>query len=257
MKTWPIVIVISLLSSLNVFATNPSATRYFGNGFNLQAHNKDTLNKAIANNSNMTYTQVRNVIFKSLDLKKDNRGYYIHDIYCSTNFYADSFDHGEAPSPNSVPAPDIMNVEHTWPQSRFSLQFNKDLQKTDLHHLYPSNSETNATRGNYMFAEVNGEDDVRNCQTASMGSNIRARDGKTYFQPPKEHRGNVARALFYFSVRYRLTITPEEEFFLRKWHREDPVDAEEIARHEEIFKIQRNRNPFIDYPELVEKIDNF
>lgn len=252
-----LLLILASLLSVQSFAANPAAIAYFGAGFLNQTHNKDTLNKAIASNSNVTYTQVRNLIFKTLYLKKDSKGYFIHDIYCSKDFYSDSFDHGDAPSPMSVPAPDIMNVEHTWPQSRFSLQFNKDLQKTDLHHLFPSNSETNATRGNYMFSEVNGEDDVRNCATASMGSSIRENDGKTYFQPPKEHRGNVARAIFYFSVRYRLTITPVEEFFLRKWHKEDPIDTEELARHEEIYKIQKNRNPFIDYPQLVDQVDNF
>lgn len=245
------------LISFSIHAANPVAVAYFGEGFIKQPHTKDTVNKAIATNSNITYTQARNIIFKSLYLKKDHRGYFIHDTYCSTDFYSDSFDHGEAPSPSTVPAPDIMNVEHTWPQSRFSVQFHKDLQKTDLHHLFPSNSQTNSTRGNYMFAEVNGEEDVRNCETAEMGSNIRNQDGKTYFQPPKEHRGNVARALFYFSVRYRLTITAEEEFFLRKWHKEDPIDSEELNRHEEIYKIQKNRNPFIDYPELADRIADF
>lgn len=251
-----LMILVSLFC-LETYATNPSAITYFGAGFANQTHNKDTLNTAISTNKNITYTQVRDIIFKSLYLKKDAKGYFIHDIYCSKDFYSDSFVHGDAPSPTTVPAPDIMNIEHTWPQSRFSLQFNKDQQKTDLHHLFPSNSETNATRGNFMFAEVNGEDDVRNCETAAMGSNVRGNDGKTYFQPPKEHRGNVARAIFYFSVRYRLTITPNEEIFLRKWHKEDPIDAEEVSRHEEIYKIQKNRNPFIDFPELVDQIADF
>jgi hypothetical protein len=36
-----------------------------------------------------------------------------------------------------------------------------------------------------------------------------------------------------------------------KWHEEDPVDEFEIQRNQVIYAYQRNRNPFIDYPELV------
>jgi endonuclease I len=37
----------------------------------------------------------------------------------------------------------------------------------------------------------------------------------------------------------------------------DPVDAEEIARHEVIAKYQKVRNPFVDFPQLVEKVADF
>ena len=38
------------------------------------------------------------------------------------------------------------------------------------------------------------------------------------------------------------------------WHRLDPVSEKEKTRAVEVNKIQGNRNPFIDYPELVEYI---
>ena len=41
---------------------------------------------------------------------------------------------------------------------------------------------------------------------------------------------------------------------LMKWHLEEPPTEEEIRRNEEVFKIQGNRNPFIDHPEYAEKI---
>ena len=41
---------------------------------------------------------------------------------------------------------------------------------------------------------------------------------------------------------------------LLKWHREDPVSLKEVRRNEEVSKIQGNRNPFIDYPELMEYV---
>jgi endonuclease I len=77
------------------------------------------------------------------------------------------------------------------------------------------------------------------------------------FEPPQDHKGNVARALFYFATRYELTIGKAEEEVLRKWNQEDPVDQEELDRNEEIFKVQQNRNPFVDFPELVDRISDF
>jgi hypothetical protein len=41
---------------------------------------------------------------------------------------------------------------------------------------------------------------------------------------------------------------------LVQWHRMDPVSPKELNRAIEVNKIQGNRNPFIDYPELVEYI---
>ncbi len=38
------------------------------------------------------------------------------------------------------------------------------------------------------------------------------------------------------------------------WHREDPVSKKELVRNEAVYKHQKNRNPFIDYPELAEHI---
>ena len=39
-----------------------------------------------------------------------------------------------------------------------------------------------------------------------------------------------------------------------KWHRQDPVSQKEVNRNNGIQKTQGNRNPFIDYPYLVEYI---
>ncbi len=41
---------------------------------------------------------------------------------------------------------------------------------------------------------------------------------------------------------------------LLQWHKEDPVDAFEVARNQSIYEAQNNRNPFVDKPEFVHLI---
>ncbi|MNL52021.1 Extracellular ribonuclease precursor [compost metagenome] len=75
----------------------------------------------------------------------------------------------------------------------------------------------------------------------------------------------MARALLYFYTTYAVAKSPGvwldnfrvEHDTLLKWHREDPVDADERRRNEAIYKLQKNRNPFIDHPEYVEAIGAF
>jgi endonuclease I len=75
--------------------------------------------------------------------------------------------------------------------------------------------------------------------------------------PPAAHRGNVARAMFYFSIRYNHKLDSAQESALKQWHKADPVDACEKKRNEGICKLQGNRNPFIDRPDFVDKISDF
>lgn len=42
---------------------------------------------------------------------------------------------------------------------------------------------------------------------------------------------------------------------LLKWHKEYPVTDYERHRNDTIEEVQGNRNPFIDFPELAEKVD--
>ncbi len=197
----------------------------------------------------LNYGQAKSYLFGELHLERDNQNeYYIKDVYCNIEYHSGP-KVGKI-GPGKVPNHKIVNCEHTWPQSRFSSKFNSKLQKSDLHHLYPTNSRANSIRGSYDFGEVNDSQGLNfNCKSSSFAN-------RTY-EPPKEHRGNVARSMFYFAVRYRLPIDDRMEKFLKKWHREDPVDLEEERRNDKIFSLQNNRNPFIDYPKLVSRINNF
>lgn len=140
------------------------------------------------------------------------------------------------------PATD-MNVEHTWPQSKGAV----GIAKSDLHHLFPTDAKANGIRGNNPFGIV--------LRPKWEQGNSKS-DGDVFEVRPQQ-RGDTARAIFYFAIRYGKGISDAEEATLRKWHKEDPVDAKEKRRNDRIQNFQNNRNPFIDNPEFVNRISDF
>jgi deoxyribonuclease I len=201
----------------------------------------------------LDYRVARTQIFGKLHLKGSEGNFTLKDVYCSHELGAKDFPKNQGPGPGRIPSHQVMNTEHTWPQSRFSRKHSKDLQKGDLHILYPVLSGVNSVRSNLPFGEISAV--TQNpCKLARRGHTGR---GVVAFEPAQEHKGNVARAIFYFSVRYELSIDEDEEEYLRKWAHEDPVDHEERLRNENIFQIQGNRNPFIDHPQLTNYIKDF
>lgn len=200
------------------------------------------------------YLKARKFLMGNYYLVRRQNDYAIREVYCVKEVGSSEFS-GKKPGPDLIPDESVVNVEHTWPQSRFSKRFNKEEQKSDLHHLFPTDSEMNSIRSSFEFGEV--ERDAKNLKCPVSRFGIPRSGTEDVFEPPMQHKGNVARALFYFSVKYELPISPEEEATLRVWNREDPVDQEERERNEAIFAQQFSRNPFVDYPELADKISDF
>ena len=196
------------------------------------------------------YDGARTFLFGKYYLVKEGNQYGVMDVYCG------KVRTGVGAGPDRIPNNTAVNIEHTWPQSRFNSKFNKGLQKADMHHLYPTDSKVNSIRGNFQLGEVEHETQKVPCGDGHFGRPVGGK-GNVVFEPPRAHKGNAARALMYFSVRYDLEISPVEEDFLRKWSKEDPVDQEEQERNDEIYKLQGNRNPFIDIPGLEDRIRNF
>lgn len=170
---------------------------------------------------------------------------------------------GEQIRTNGVPDPDRFNTEHTWPRSK--IEQNNSSMFSDLHHLYPADSKANSKRANLPFDNVD-----RRSEWQSGGSKLGMSDrGTKVFEPRDAHKGNVARSLFYMSVMYGkdLDISQEQDGWgiglgdeqtLRTWHQNvDPVTAQDRRRNQGVASVQGNRNPFVDCPDLVEKIDDF
>lgn len=145
------------------------------------------------------------------------------------------------------------NTEHIVPQSWFSA---KEPMKGDLHHLFACQPDCNIKRGNFPY------DDFSFYTPESPMEQIQNQCGVTVegrFEP-EYGKGTVARAMLYFLVRYPRAI---QNSFLRKidiplliqWHKQFNVTLYEKHRNQAIYLIQGNRNPFIDYPELVEQLE--
>ena len=159
---------------------------------------------------------------------------------------------------------DCYNREHLWAQSWTS---NDATEKTDLHHVYPTDGYVNNRRGNYAFGEVNSASWTSQ-NGGKLGSCITTGFNGTVFEPIDEYKGDIARALMYVSVRYyqedgswstsdmtnKSVIKDWAMTMLLRWHEEDPVDDKEINRNNAVYNIQRNRNPFVDYPDFANKI---
>ena len=167
---------------------------------------------------------------------------------------------------------DCYNREHIFPKSWFGGFDEGDNAQTDLFELFPSDGYVNAMRSNYALGEVDtGTSTYTSTNGCMLGkcASLTGFSGEC-FEVPDSLKGDIARSYFYLSTAYmgaweccdtdandKSSIKAWEEAVLKRWHSLDPVDSKEALRHEEIFKLQGNRNPFIDIPTLVQYITDF
>jgi hypothetical protein len=140
------------------------------------------------------------------------------------------------------------NTEHTWPQSLFS---QLEPMRSDMFHLFPTDETANGKRSNYPFGVVT------NPTWSNGGSKFDQNSG--IFEPRDDHKGETARAMFYFVMRYQnySNFLDTQESILRQWHYQFLPTAIEQKRCNDIQIYQKNRNPFIDYPQFVDRINSF
>ncbi len=160
-----------------------------------------------------------------------------------------------------VTFPDPINAEHLVPQSFFG---SSEPMKSDIHILKPCHGSANSARSNKPYNEVtDGQAQwygtVNNTYTSqgSVPSNheVWSESSGGDWEPRENRKGDVARAAFYFYTMYPGAAGAISEMgptaTLYQWHLNDPADATEISRNDKIESQQGNRNPYIDYPELV------
>lgn len=204
-------------------------------------------------------------VFKKSDVRPNGK---VWDMY-SNNSYNFS---------NGAGATKGMNIEHSVPKSWWGDAYDETATPLtrfkydgsyDLHHLTPSDAAANTAKSNYPLGEVdsplfdNGVTKEGTGQANGRATNL--------FEPADEYKGDFARMYLYFVTCYQdyswkssalsmfaqnsyPTLNAYGQSLLLKWHRQDPVSQKEIDRNNAVYSFQGNRNPFIDYPNMVEYI---
>lgn len=204
-------------------------------------------------------------VFKKSDVRPNGK---VWDMY-SNNSYNFS---------NGAGATKGMNIEHSVPKSWWGDAYDETATPLtrfkydgsyDLHHLTPSDAAANTAKSNYPLGEVdsplfdNGVTKVGTGQANGRATNL--------FEPADEYKDDFARMYLYFVTCYQdyswkssalsmfaqnsyPTLNAYGQSLLLKWHRQDPVSQKEIDRNNAVYSFQGNRNPFIDYPNMVEYI---
>jgi endonuclease I len=228
---------------------------------------RDALNARITNHTSISYSAAGEKLHGATSIDQDASG-KIECIYS-----------GEIVSAAS----NSFNTEHSWPQSFF----NEVLpEKSDLNHLFPTDSAPNGQRANYAFGNLVGSPTYVSTTTCGTAPNCTAGGvsrlgvdgaGRHTFEVRQKQRGNTARGMFYFATRYPADVDSSdstcygatdssarprcfpayEQAALKQWNIDDPVDANECARNDKVEAIQGKRNPFIDRPDFIEKIGSW
>ena len=257
-----------LLTSAAVFADAPAGYYSSLDGKSGESL-KNQLHNIIAPHTQLTYSSLWNY-FPQTDAYPEqvNGKLIVWDMYSDNWNTLKYFYYGGTRG---------LNREHSVPKSWWgnSGSSNSDIEKflagTDLMHLFPSDGPANSAKSNYPLGVVdvstfsNGVSTVGYPVTGQGGGSSRV------FEPDDEYKGDFARVYFYMATCYQdytwkytymfidksssyLSLKPWAYNMLLEWAREDPVSQKEIDRNDAVYRIQGNRNPFVDDPMLMEYI---
>lgn len=167
------------------------------------------------------------------------------------------------------------NREHVWPKSDSNGLWGTSGGGSDLHHVRPAEKDLNNHRGSKLYGEApNGVPEY-----TSVTKYLGGHSSGNVFEPLDMAKGDVARIVMYVYLHYNKTSTvggsveskmtagnlpitniisaggTENAWkLLLKWNKLDPVDDIERLRNDEVYKIQGNRNPFIDNESYADAI---
>lgn len=205
--------------------------------------------------------------FKKTDAKPNGK---VWDMYSNKR----EMEFGTDQAGNYSKEGDVYNREHSMPNSWFGGKVMP--MYTDLHHLYPTDGYVNNKRANYPFGETANPSWKSANDFSKLGKCTYPGYDGVVFEPNDEYKGDFARTYFYMVTCYEEQLptwyTNNAESrptldgnkypglsdwqleMLMKWSKNDPVSEKEINRNIAVWDIQKNRNPFIDYPGLEEYI---
>ena len=203
--------------------------------------------------------------YKTTDRRPDG---FLRDWYSNATSYVIG---GPNQGANYSEEGDSYNREHLVPQSWFSKTGH---MRNDAFHVVPTDGYVNNRRGDLPFGEV-GTVSYHSANNYSLVGRCKVEGySGQCFEPNDEIKGDVARAYFYMTTCYEndlptwggtncsycfdgTTYPALTDWFLQmlmQWSERDPVDEVELERNEAVAALQKNRNPFIDYPGLEQYI---
>lgn len=249
------VVVLKDLGAWNIdlYATGTYPGSYYATTFNLSEEAlKTALKTRLAQNyTSLGYNTARDWIYMSIDNEKTNGGgASINTLYTA---YVGRKVEGYV-SRSDAQTNGNVNTEHSYPQSKFG---SAEPMVSDMNHLFVVDAGVNSRRSNYPFSIVN----------SPSWTDGTAKYGNGFFEPRNEQKGVTARAMLYYLARYKNdgnfmselvtdgngnTVT--QEVLMRDWCAQYPPTVKDSLRNEAIFTLQKNRNPFIDHPEFLERI---
>lgn len=216
----------------------------------------------ISSHTNVGYDGLWNV-YTTSDVRPNGK---VWDMYSTKEWTV-----GQQHCGNYSKVGDCINREHSVPQSWFN---SASPMKADAFHVYPTDGKVNGQRSNYPYGECVGGTNLGSNGNVKalgrLGKSTFAGYSGTVFEPDDEYKGDFARTYFYMAACYNDKVagwsgasfagnkypvfSTWTTNLLLKWHRQDPVSDKERDRNEAVYAKQKNRNPFIDYPELAEHI---
>jgi endonuclease I len=185
------------------------------------------------NYQSFSYDVARDKMYASIDNRNDS-------VTCVYTNRKAKFNTRSGASSNNF------NCEHTFPQGFF----NQDVpMRSDIHHLFSTDDAANNSRGNLPFGTATAP-------FVQVAVNAPSKNGGGKYEPQDSHKGNCARAMMYFVLRYQdyTNFYASQDTVLRRWHRTFGPNRKDSLRNELVFGQQNNRNPFIDYPQFESRI---
>ncbi|MCM1310176.1 MAG: endonuclease [Bacteroides sp.] len=218
--------------------------------------------------------ELKTAVYQTINPHTEISGYYnLPQYFQVTDVYPESTRWWDMYSDIPLYAPKFtgLNREHSFPKSWWGGSTEIPAY-TDLNHLYPSEAAANMAKYNYPLGEVDMTKTVNfNNGITTVGYPVSGQGGgaSLVFEPDDEYKGDFARTYMYVATCYQNlrwkytymvdnntypTLNRWSQELLLKWAREDEVSQKEIDRNEAVYAFQNNRNPFIDFPDLMEYI---
>ena len=161
---------------------------------------------------------------------------------------------------------------------------------TDFHNLLAASASANSSRGNKNYGNADETNSYYQNRTTDNGRDGYSFD-PVNFEPGDRDKGRVARAIFYMAMMYKndevdevngitmkgLRVVEDPVTYIQgengafaignlstllEWNKKYPVDYLEMQHNISVYKdinaidgyAQGNRNPFVDYPSLVDYV---